>query len=190
MKHLFLTIFIFTYGLGFGQSKWTSSAYLDLVSNISGVYTYYDSQGKIQETSLEKGAYELSYNIDYLMFNRIAVSALTSYNKYAINSNTSSLKIGTGIKYFYIKDKFHNLTVQYGYSIPFSKKVLREGHQIKIGQYFDITQVLGMRLLLGISYNYDFLYLNEDILFGSTIEINREPSLKTNSFGISLGLKF
>lgn len=190
MKRFFLIIFIFTYNIGFGQSKWISSAYFDLVSNTSGVYTYYDSQGKIQETSFEKGAYELVYNIDYLIFDNVAISALTSYNKYAINSKTSSLKIGTGVKYFYVKDKFHNLSILYGYSIPFNKQVLREGHQIKIGQYFDITEFLGMRLLLGLSYNYDFLYLNEDILFGSTIEINKEPSLKTNSFGISLGLKF
>jgi len=190
MKRFLLILFVCSYSLGFGQSKWTSSAYLDLISNSSGVYTYYDSQGKVKETSLEKGAYELVYNIDYKIFNKFTIGALTSYNRYTVNSNTSSLKIGSGIKFFYTKDKYHYLTLQYGYSVPFDKKVLKEGHQIKIGQYFDITQILGMRLLIGLSYNYDFLYLNKDILFGSRIENNKKPSFKTNSIGISLGVKF
>jgi len=190
MKKILTILFVCSFVLGFGQNKWASSVYLDLMSNNSGIYTYYDGQGKVKETTLEKGSYELIYNIDYRILNKLSVSALMSYNCYLINSNATSLKIGSGIKFIYTKDKFHYLTLQYGYSVPFNKRVLKEGHQIKVGQYFDITQILGMRLLLGLSYNYDFLYLNEDILFGSPIENNKEPSLKTNSIGISLGVQF
>tara|TARA_B100001093_G_scaffold362495_1_gene347241 strand:+ start:351 stop:929 length:579 start_codon:yes stop_codon:yes gene_type:complete len=169
------------------SNKWNSSVYIDLTSNTSNEYIYYDSNNKINEASInEKGAFEIVYNIDYRLLNKFTASAITSYNHF-VNPSSSSLKIGSGIKFLYVDNKYHYLTLQYGYHIPFNKDNFREGHQIKIGQYFDVTKLFNHRLLLGIFYNYDFLYLDgSQPLF---LNSNRASSLKYNSFGISLGIK-
>lgn len=168
--------------------KWSSSAFIDLTSNTSNTYTYYEPNNKIQETSIgQKGALELVYNIDYHVLKKLTAGIIVSYNHF-VNPNYSSLKIGTGFKFFYVENRNYYLTLQYGYHIPFGKEKFREGHQIKIGQYFDITEIMGQRLLLGLFYNYDFLYLDgAKPLFVSS---NKPSSLKYNSIGISLGAKF
>lgn len=169
-------------------TKWSSSAYIDLTSNTSNEYIYYDSNNKLNETSInEKGAFEIVYNLDYKLSKKFSASFITSYNYFA-NPNSSSIKIGSGIKFLYVSNKYHYLTLQYGYHIPFKKDNFREGHQIKLGQYFDVTKLFNKRLLLGIFYNYDFLYMEgSQPLFLNSI---KGSSLKYNSFGVSLGIKF
>lgn len=88
----------------------------------------------------------------------------------------------------YVDDKYHYLTLQYGYLIPFDKGDFREGHQIKIGQIFDVANIFNKRLLVGIFYTNDFFYMEDsEPLIENAV---RSFSLNTSSYGISLGMKF
>ena len=88
----------------------------------------------------------------------------------------------------YVDHKYHYLTLQYGYHIPFSKSDFREGHQIKIGQVFDVANIFNKRLLVGFYYNNDFFYMeNSEPLISNAV---RSFSLTASSYGISLGVKF
>lgn len=187
---LYLLQFIVSVNI-YGQDptvKWNSSVFMDLTTNTSNEYIYYDSNNKLNETSInEKGAFEIVYNLDYKLLNKFTTSFITSYNYFGY-PKSSSIKIGSGIKFLYVNNKYHYLTLQYGYNIPFKKDNFREGHQIKIGQYFDVTKLFNKRLLLGFFYNYDFLYMDgSKPLF---VNSNKASSLRYNSLGICLGVKF
>jgi len=190
-KIILLVLFILLYTDTYSQTnikRLNSSAFIDLTANSGVLYTFYNPD-KIQETSLrEKGAFELVYNLDYNFVKRLSVGVNASYAHF-IDPKFSSIKTGAGFKYYYIQDKSYFLTLQYGYHIPFKRDNFREGHQIKIGQYFDVTKVFkDSRLLLGLFYNYDFFYLDGA---KPLLSVGNKPSsLKYNSYGISIGVKF
>ncbi|MDC1355756.1 hypothetical protein N8480_07320 [Flavobacteriaceae bacterium] len=170
------------------NTKWELQIFIDLNASNKSSYDYYDVNNKVRETSINgKGSLELAYNIDYKIFRKLSVvgiASLTNYN----NPSFASIKIGAGMKYLYVEDKYHYLTLQYGYHIPFSKNDFREGHQIKIGQVFDVANIYNKRLLVGFYYNADFFYLeNSKPLIINAI---RSFSLTASSYGISLGIKF
>jgi len=179
----------FSHSQNQGEFKRLShSAFVDLTSNSSVLYTYYNPD-KIQETPLrERGAVELIYNFDYNFIKKMSIGYTIGYTHFT-SPKFSSIKTGAGLKYYYIKDKLYFLSLQYGYHIPFNKDNFREGHQIKIGQYFDITNIFkDSRLLFGLFYNYDFFYLDGA---KPLLHVNNKPSsLKYNSYGLSLGIKF
>jgi len=151
-------------------------------------YEYYNTENESRETSISgKGSIELAYNIDYKIFRGLSVvsiAGLTNYN----NPSFASIKTGLGFKLLYVDHKYHYLTLQYGYHIPFSKNDFREGHQIKIGQVFDVADIFNKRLLVGFYYNSDFFYMEDsEPLISNAI---RSFSLSASSYGISLGVKF
>ena len=170
------------------NARWQSYIFIDLNASNKSSYEYYDLNKITQETSINgKGSLELAYNIDYKIFRKISavgVASLTNYN----NPSFASIKTGLGLKLLYVDHKYHYLTIQYGYHIPFNKSDFREGHQIKIGQVFDVANVFNKRLLVGFYYNNDFFYMenSEPLLSNAASSF----SLSTNSYGISLGLKF
>jgi len=179
---LFACCFSFTYGQE-NPKNWISSGFVNAMVNSKVNYTYHDTD-RWQEMSLTgKGAIELSYNLDFKFSRRLSIGALAGYTH--INEPAfSSLKIGSALKFFYVKDKNYYLTFQYGYHIPFNRDKFREGHQIKIGQYFDVARISNYRLLLGFFYNYDFFYLDNPLF----IPTNRGESILFHSYGISLGI--
>ena len=170
------------------DTKWESQIFIDLNASNKSSYEYYDADNKARETSINgKGSLELAYNIDYKIFRKfsvVGIASLTNNNK----PSFGSIKTGLGFKLLYVDHKYHYLTLQYGYHIPFNKNHFREGHQIKIGQVFDVANIFNKRLLVGLYYNYDFFYMeNSEPLISNAI---RSSSLKTSSYGISLGVKF
>lgn len=170
------------------NSKWDSQAFINLnVSNKSS-YEYYDIDNKARETPIAgKGSLELEYNLDYKILKKLSVAGIASLNNYN-NPSFASIKTGLGFKLLYVDHKYHYLTLQYGYHTPFSKSDFREGHQIKIGQVFDVANVFNKRLLVGFFYNYDFFYMeNSAPLISNAI---RSFSLNASSYGVSLGVNF
>mgnify|MGYP001561808958 CR=1 FL=1 len=192
MKNLILMIILAFNLIGFSQkdtsSEWQSQIFIDLNASNKSLYTYYNQSNKVRETSINgKGSLELAYNIDYRIFKKLSavgIASLTNYNKPAF----ASIKTGLGLKLFYVDHSYNYLTLQYGYHIPFSKNNFREGHQIKIGQVFDVANIFKKRLLVGLYYNYDFFYMENSKPLISNVF--KSSSLKTSSFGISLGIKF
>lgn len=188
IKFLSLFICAFVYSQDADDKEWTSQIFIDLNATNKITYEYYNSDNRAQKTSINgEGSLELNYNIDYRIFNRLAVSgiaAITNYN----NPSFATIKTGLGFKLLYVDYKYHYLTLQYGYHIPFSKSDFREGHQIKIGQVFDVADIFSKRLLVGFYFNSDYFYLeNSEPLISSA---SRSFSLSASSFGISLGVKF
>ncbi|RXG12876.1 hypothetical protein DSM03_10821 [Leeuwenhoekiella aestuarii] len=168
--------------------KWISQVYVDLNASNKSSYEYYDLDNKARETSINgKGSLELVYNIDYKIFKKFAavgIAGIANYN----NPSFASFKTGLGFKLLYVDNKYHYLTLQYGYLTPFNKSDFREGHQIKIGQVFDVANLFNQRLLVGLYYTNDFFYMeNSEPLISNA---SRSFSLNASSFGISLGMKF
>ena len=170
------------------SSKWQSQVFIDLNASNKSSYEYYDVEDKARETSINgKGSLELACNIDYRIFRKFSVSGIASLTNYN-NPSFTSIKTGLGLKLLYVEHKYHYLTLQYGYHIPFSKSDFREGHQIKIGQVFDVANIFNKRLLVGFYYNNDFFYMeNSEPLISNAV---RSFSLTASSYGISLGVKF
>ena len=170
------------------SSKWQSQVFIDLNASNKSSYEYYDVENRTRETSINgKGSLELAYNIDYKVFRKLSIAGIASLTNYN-NPSFASIKTGLGFKLLYVDHKYHYLTLQYGYHIPFSKSDFREGHQIKIGQVFDVADIFDKRLLVGFYYNSDFFYMeNSEPLISNAI---RSFSLSASSFGISLGVKF
>ena len=170
------------------DNKWESQIFIDLNASNKSSYDYYDSDNKAREISINgKGSLELAYNIDYKVFKKfsiVGIASLTNNNK----PSFGSIKIGLGFKLLYVDHKYHYLTLQYGYHTPFNKNYFREGHQIKIGQVFDVADIFNKRLLVGFYYNNDFFYMDSsEPIINNAI---RSFSLNTSSYGISLGVKF
>ena len=95
----------------------------DLIVNTSAEYTSYDlnNKNKVNEISFnEKGAFEIVYNLDYSLLKKFTVSAIASYYNFN-RPSLPSLKIGSAIKFLYVDNKYHCLTLQYSHHIPFSK---------------------------------------------------------------------
>ena len=170
------------------SSKWQSQVFFDLNASSKSSYEYYDAENRARETSINgKGSLELAYNIDYKVFRKLSVAGIASLTNYN-NPSFASIKTGLGLKLLYVDHKYHYLTLQYGYHIPFNKSDFREGHQIKIGQVFDVANIFNKRLLIGFYYNNDFFYMeNSEPLIGNAV---RSFSLTASSYGISLGVKF
>lgn len=170
------------------DTKWESQIYIDLNASNKSSYEYYDVDDKSRETSISgKGSIELAYNIDYKIFRKfsaVGVVSLTNYN----NPTFASIKTGLGFKLIYTDLKYHYLTLQYGYHIPFNKDNFREGHQVKIGQVFDVANIFNKRLLVGFHYINDFFYMENSKPL--TSYATRSFSFNTSSYGISLGVKF
>lgn len=193
MKNKFSIILLLFSVIIFSQndksSKWTSSVFIDLNASNNSSYSYYDLDNKPKDVSVDgKGSVELVYNIDYKIFNKLSATAtagLTNFNGPLL----ASIKTGLGLKLIYTPDFNYNyLTLQYGYHSPFSRKQFREGHQIKIGQVFDVVEIFNKRLLVGIFYNYDFFYMDNAKTLRSYA--SKSISYKTTSYGISIGIKF
>lgn len=190
MKNLFLILTLAFNLNGFSQkdtnSKWESQVFIDLNASNKSSYEYYDMDNKARETSIKgKGSLELVYNIDYKIFKNLSVAGIASLTNYN-NPSFASIKTGLGFKLLYVDHKYHYLTLQYGYHTPFSKSDFREGHQIKIGQVFDLANIFNKRLLVGFYYNNDFFYMenSEPLIRNAT----RSFSLNASSYGISIGI--
>ena len=190
-KNIIILILAFNFNV-FSQentdNKWESQIFIDLNASNKSSYDYYDSDNKAREISINgKGSLELAYNIDYKVFKKfsiVGIASLTNNNK----PSFGSIKIGLGFKLLYVDHKYHYLTLQYGYHTPFNKNYFREGHQIKIGQVFDVADIFNKRLLVGFYYNNDFFYMDSsEPIINNAI---RSFSLNTSSYGISLGVKF
>lgn len=187
-KLLFIPLFLYCFSIAYAQenpSKWVSSAFVNAMVNNKIIYAY-DDLDRWQEKNLDgKGAFELGYNFDFKFFKRLSIGALASYT-HMNDPAFSSIKIGSALKFFYVKDKDFYLTLQFGYHIPFNRDRFIEGQQIKIGQYFDVARIANSRLLLGFFYNYDY-YKLENPLF---IPTNKGTSIRFHSYGMSLGVIF
>lgn len=196
IKNLILISTFFVFSIGHSQDnnqkKLVSIISLDLNATNKSTYENYDIDNNIHYiTSLRgKGSIGLEYNIDYKILKKLSITGIASLINYNDNPRFGSMKIGSGFKLVYSNHNYHYLTLQYGYHIPFSKSDFREGHQIKIGQAFDLANIFNKRLLLGFYYTTEIF----DIRNTSPL-INRgyryDPKyLRTNSYGISLGIKF
>lgn len=193
MKNLMLILILVFNLTVFSQenekgNKWQSQIFIDLNASNKSSYEYYDFENRARETSINgKGSLELAYNLDYKIYKKLSavgIVSLTNYN----NPTFASIKTGLGLKLIYVDHKYHYLTLHYGYHIPFSKSDFREGHQIKIGQVFDVAKIFNKRLLVGFYYNSDFFYLeNTEPLISRA---SSSFSLTASSYGISLGVKF
>lgn len=167
--------------------KWNSQVFLDLNASNKTTYVYTDAGNIGREIRLNgKGSVEIEYNLDYRLLQKLAVTGSIGLINY--NSFFGSLKTGAGLKLLYIEDSYHYLTLQYGFHIPFNTNDFREGHQIKIGQVFDVATIFNKRLLLGVYYISDFFYTNDaKPLINNAVT---SSSLKASAYGISLGIKF
>lgn len=167
--------------------KWNSQLFLDLNASNKTTYAYTDAENIGREIQLNgEGSIEIAYNIDYRLLKKLAITGVVGFTNY--NSFFGSLKTGAGLKLLYIEDRYHYLTLQYGYHIPLDADDFREGHQIKIGQVFDVANIFNKRLLLGVYYISDFFYMNDsNPLINGTV---KSSSLKPTAYGISLGVKF
>jgi len=182
---LFLYCFSFAYAQEVNPKKWFSSAFVNGMVNNKIIYIYHDLD-KWHIMNLDgKGAFELGYNFDFKFSRRFSIGALASYT-HMNDPAFSSMKIGSALKFFYVKEKNHYFTFQFGYHIPFNRDRFIEGQQIKIGQYFDVARIANSRLLLGFFYNYDY-YKLENPLF---VPSNEGYSIRFHSYGMSLGIKF
>lgn len=167
--------------------KWNSQLFLDLNASNKTTYSYTDAENIGREIQLNgRGSIEVAYNLDYRLLKKLALTGVVGFTNY--NSFFGSLKTGAGLKLLYIEDSYHYLTLQYGYHIPLGVDDFREGHQIRIGQVFDVANIFNKRLLLGVYYISDFFYTNDaNPLINGTA---KSSSLKATAYGISLGIKF
>lgn len=172
----------------FGQeTRWRSSVYLDLHSSYRTEYSYIDVDNKRARAFSvgEKGAFEMVYNMDYRISNTFSISAIGGLSHYLTSPNLSTLKVGSGIKIFYINVRDHYITLQLASHLPFSKKKFRSGVQLKLGNYFQISD----RFLVGLYYNVDFFDLQGRTATPLASIAKSDQSIRFYSAGISLGIK-
>jgi hypothetical protein len=190
LKHFFLIVVLCGQHL-FSQDdyqKFYKSIRLEFRASDKNEYTYHREDGRIRERSVGNSAIqEAAYHLDYALSRQFLIGAHTGFTYFG-KLKASSLKIGGGLSLIYTDDALNFLTVQYGYQIPFQRADFREGHQIKLGQYFDVSTLFGKKLTIGVLYIYDYLDRqgSKPILFPTNI-----PShLIYRSYGISFGLTF
>jgi len=190
MNHIkLLFVFFFVNTFLYSQEvkeKWVSSVYVDLNSTYESRYTY----GTSVYYPSYSGSIELAYNLDYKIFKRLSFGGLVSLNRF-LTPKISSLKIGGAIKYYYVQDKYHFITIHMASHFPLNSERFKRGHQLRLGQFFDLSNLLGKRLLLGLYYNLDKLNLeNSSPLLDGLSKNVSYSTLLTDSWGVSLGLKF
>ena len=187
MKNLVL-IFIFLASLlGFSQDndqkKLKSIIFIDLNATNKSSIEFYNYKTSING----KGSIALEYNIDFKILKKLSITGIASLINYNDNPRFGSIKVGSGFKLVYGNHNYHYLTLQYGYHIPFNKNDFREGHQLRVGQVFDVAEVFNKRLLLGLNYTLDLFDMKNTPPHSNG---DNPIYLRANSYGISLGLKF
>lgn len=184
-----LFVFFFVNTILYSQDvkeKWLSSVYMDLNSTYDSKY-YYGTSVFYPNYS---GSIELAYNLDYKIFKRLSLGGLVSMNRF-LTPKISSFKIGGSIKYYYVQNKYHFITIHVASHFPLDSERFKRGHQVRLGQFFDLSNFLGKRLLLGIYYNLDKLNLeNSQPLYDGLSKNVSDSTLLMYSWGLSLGLKF
>lgn len=186
-KLLFVLFFINTILYSqYIKKKWGSSVYVDLNSTYETRYTH----GSSVHYPNYSGSIELVYNLDYKIFRRFSFGSLVSLNRF-LTPKISSLKIGGAIKYYYLQNKYHFVTFHIASHFPTDSDRFKRGHQVRLGQFFDLSNLLGQRLLIGCYYNLDKLNLeNSSPLLDGLLKNISYSTLLTDSWGVSLGLKF
>ena len=163
-----------------------SSVYVDLNSTYESRYTH----GASVFYPSYSGSIELVYNLDYKIFEKLSIGGLVSFNRF-FTPKISSLKIGGAFKYYYVQNKHHFITIHMASHLPIDSNRFKRGHQIRLGQFFDLSNLIGRRLLLGLYYNLDKLNLENSVpLLDELPKDVSYSTILTDSWGVSLGLKF
>jgi len=168
--------------------KFYKSVRLEFRASDKNEYTYLREDGRTRERSIGNSAMqEATFHLDYALSRQFLIGAHAGFTHFG-KLNATALKIGGGFSLIYTDDALNFLTVQYGHQLPFQRADFREGHQIKLGQYFDVSTLFGKKLTIGILYIYDYLDRqgSDPILFRT----NRPSHLIYRSYGLSFGLTF
>ncbi len=189
-KHVLIAILILVGATNiFGQyhkSKWVPSFSIDLSSDYENSYEYAVSKYDGEESSLpHKGALEIGGGIDYFLLKRLTIGATAKYYNKKMTGGT--IKLGGRLKFFYTKNSYNYLALEYSQILSNNKDVFKDASQLKLGQYFGIAKIKDWRFILGVFFSFDDYNLQ-----GSKPLFNKEePDYITfHSWGISLGLAF
>ena len=178
----------------FAQNKHYLEANLDISAPNTKNYFYNNADHSINYVSIKEQGwllnnYGANFSYNYLIFKRLSIGTLTGIYSDS-RQKFSHLRLGGIVRFFYIKEKYHNVSIKVGQNITFDKKKFNKGSNIKIGLGFPIYKIdENKHILLDLFWEGNYYELDGgNKLLGLSDEIPR--TLIVHSYGISLGLKF
>ncbi|OBQ54993.1 hypothetical protein JJL45_03665 [Tamlana sp. s12] len=186
-KIIAITIVSLFYINSYSQEKWYSSAAIEfsVPSKIEYHYNFNNSSTVINLDS--KTALGAQYSINYLVFNKLSVGALTGIQN-QFGADFFAFRIGGNLKYYFVDDDNVYAYLRYARNFTVDKDKFKNGDNLRGGIGFPFLKTDDFNLNLNVFYDINYFNLEdaEPLIFGN----ERSKNIFFRSFGISVGIKF
>ena len=123
-----------------------------------------------------------------MIFKRLSLGAFSGFYS-DTKQKFSHFRLGGNLKYYYVKDNYHNIFIELGNNFTFDNKKFYNGINTKIGIAFPIYSSDSVTYLFDLFLEQNYYYLkNSDKLIG--IEYEYPYSLDVDSIGFSFSIRF
>ena len=192
---LFVCFFAKSYAQNENKNKWYSNADLELIihSNVKYSFNYFDTDqngnvSSTQELRENKSALGLTYNLNYMVYNKLSIGILTGYKEYN-QPDLSIVELGGVARYFFVDRNNVYTYVSVTNAVSLDKKQFSTGGNARIGIGLPVIKGEKLNVNINILKEQNFLRRkNGDPYIGLNQE--RPGTLIYNSWGISAGVAF
>lgn len=188
MNKLFLIfIVMFSFIESNAQEKWFSTVEVDFIVPSKTEYSYTANDIFYDVNIDSKAAFALQYSINYQLFNKLSIGAVTGIqNQYG--ADFFSYRLGGHLRYYFVDSDNVYVSLLYAANFTVDKDKFSSGENIRLGIGFPFLKRDEFNLninVFGDIYKYN-LRGAEPLLFG-----NEKPSsIFFRSIGIGVGIKF
>ena len=159
-------------------------------SQVEYDYVVYDNNGEMSSgmgTNLSrKVSFGVLYTINYPIFNKLTVGAISGFH-YQAQQSISALKIGGIVRYHFSNYESVNINLMTAYNIALSNTIKSDMGNLRLGLQFPVAETESFILNLNVFGDYNYYSFKETALN----ERNEKPlTIIFRSYGCSLGLQF
>ncbi len=193
MKKAIYLLFILNSFISYSQKESYFEVKLDFSAPQSKRYLYHDSNNigysiDINDAGILLNNFGVNLSYNYLLFKRLSFGVISGFYS-DTKQKFSHFRLGGNLKYYYVKDNYHNLFIELGNNFSFDKKKFSNGVNTKIGISFPIYKADSIIYLFDLFLEQNYYNLkNSNKLIGFENEIPN--TLDVDSVGFSFGIRF
>lgn len=169
------------------DKNWFSNVELEFLIPSKVRYNHFfksNNQTTFTEEELKRNpSFGLTYSINYPVFNKLSLGAVTSF-EHQTTYNITALKFGGKINYFFTNYENATMYLMILHN-TFSSKSNKEMGNVRLGLAFPITEMEEKDISLNLFLDHDFYRLNEPLLQNEVPD-----SITITSYGVSIGIQF
>jgi hypothetical protein len=169
------------------DKKWFSTAEIELLIPSKVRYNHFfksNNNTTYSDEELTKNvSFGLTYAINYPIFNKLSLGAVTSF-EHQTSYNITALKFGGKINYYFTNYENASFYLMVLHN-TFSSKSKRKMGNVRLGLAFPVGKINENNLTLNLFWDHDFYKLKEPLLASEIPD-----SINFTSYGVSFGIQF